>query len=221
MTVEEIEGMAIARVADPQGIRSAPLLRELNGAYREMVQEIRDADTEIADNIQTFDLEAGVNTYPVPTDSDSIRRVERFDLSGVGVAEPAAVPCRRVPYAQIDRAFHVGSASYCLTPTGIVLIPRPTLDYVDGLRITTLPVAEDLVDQSQTPRIPKPLHDPLAAMLLRRLLSMQGVQPANASGVGDWLSQQHKFLITYLNPSGREAVTRFGRTSSLYQPRRP
>jgi hypothetical protein len=220
MNVNQIEAMALGRVLNPDAIRRVSLRAELQGAYEGLVQEVRDADTEIADDVQLFDLTAELNTYPIPTDAEFIRRVERLDLTGIGVASPMAIVCRPIPFQQLDRAYRLGSPAYVLGPTGMILIPTPHNDYTEGLRITWLPVAEDLLEDDQVPRLPKQLHDPLAALLLRRLLSLAGVQPGS-QGVGDWIAEQQRSIINYLNPSGREAITRFNRTLSLYGPRRP
>jgi hypothetical protein len=220
MNVNQIEAMALGRIANPDAIRRVSLRAELQGAYEGLVQEVRDADTEIADDVQLFDLTAGLNTYPIPIESEFIRRVERLDMAGVGLSTPVAVVCRPIPFQQFDRAYRLGSPTYCLAPTGMVLIPTPANDYVQGIRITWLPVAEDLLEDDQVPRLPKQLHDPLAALLLRRLLSLAGVQ-AGSQGVGDWIAEQQRSIINYLNPSGREAITRFNRTLSIYGPRRP
>lgn len=225
MTVEEIKGTVLGRVADPSKLEETPLLAEMNAAHRELIQAIRDADTELCDNVQRFDLQAGLNTYPPPKDFDSIRKVERFDLSGIAIREPVAVPCTPVPYAVIDRSYRLGRPAYVIVPSGIpgagniVLVPIPSLDLTDGLRITTLPVAEKLVANEQTPRVPEPLHDVLAGFTLRRCGSLHGVNLSD--GAPDWIKSMYTFLVTYLNPSGRAAVTRFIPAVSFYGGKRP
>lgn len=222
MTVNEIEGMAMGRIANPDIVRRMSMRAELNGAYREMVQDVRDADTEVCDQTGFFDLISGRNEYQRPPNADSIRRLERFDLSGLGVSDPVATPCKPVPFQQIDRAYRLGAAAYCIdAPTGLILIPKPALDYVDGARITWLPVAEELIEDEQVPRIPYQLHDHLASRLMRRLLSIAGVRVENREAVADWIVRQQQFLITFLNPSGSEYVTRFSRRMAIYGPRRP
>lgn len=218
MTVNQIEGMALSRVQNPDDIRRLPLRRELQGAFDEIIQDIRDADSDLADDTTKFDLTAEVNTYPFPRAMDSIKRVGRYDLTGAGVEDPIEVPCRPVPFNQIEKMGQIGVPCYCVTPVGMVIWPTPSTDMRQALHVITLPVAEDLVEDGDYPAIPAQMHQPLAAKLMRRLGTMAGVTLAD--GAADFITEQARYLNAFLHPSNREAVTRFVRTKAIYQTRR-
>ena len=216
MTVNEMEGAGLARVLNPGAVGGLPIRRELNGAYREVVQAIRDADTNLCDQISTLDLLADQNVYQLPDGIDTIRSVSRCDMYGqFGTEDPVFTPCGKMEIEFIQRA---RTFAYAIGPTGLVLWPTPPLDYPQALRILSLPIAEDLIVDTQVPQIPKQLHDCIVGRLVRRLGSLANVQLS--SGVADFIATQERYLIGFLNPSGRESINRFARTKSLYSPKR-
>lgn len=221
MTVNEIEGMALSRVVSQDNVFRLSLRRELNGANRELHQKIRESDTDVCDVIDNIDLVANLNEYARPANLDTIRKCERFDLGGVGLEDPMPVPCGLVP---IDLLPRVRRPAYALSKVGaaggdgIVIWPTPISDMTAGIRLLSLPAAEEFVNDDQVPRIPKPLHDVLCAHLIRRLGSMAGIELA--PGAADFINAQETFMLGFLNPGGRESVRRFARDKSIYHPRR-
>lgn len=232
MKLVDIEAMCVARLINPGDVVLTALRHEMNGAYREQIQAIRDADTEILDQLQTFPLIQDFDVYQLPRHADSIRRVERFDLCGIIANEDNRVPAtiQPVPYAIMERAYRL-SPCYVIVPpvsdaTGndtygsILFVPKPSQSMERGFRITWMPSAEPLVENEQEPRTPTPLHDALAARTLRRILSIGGLQAADPRAAADWIGTQLAFEVTYLNPSGRQAVTSLTRKTALYGSRR-
>lgn len=222
MLVNDIEGAALARVMNPDSVGRNPLRRELQGAYREVVQTIRDSDSEMCDDVAYVDLVALKNTYPVPASTDSIRRVERRDMTSL-VADDDMVyaPCGRVALSLLSRA---RTPAYAMTPGSstaaptFTIWPTPPNDFERGVRVITMPEAEDLNDDTQTPRLKRQLHEPIVAHLIRRLGSLAGVQLA--PDATDYIATQEKYLMAFINPNGREVIQRFARTKTTYHPRR-
>lgn len=215
MNANQMEGAALARVMDPNVVGRLPLRRELNGAYRDIVQMIRDADTDICDDVQWIDLVEGENKYTITSDADSIRMVNRFDLSGQDlIADPIGVPIYQVPLQQMINA---GRPAYAFGPDGFIIFPTPRVDRERGMRITFRPIAEELFDDVSTPRLPYQLHDGIVAKLVRRLGSLAGVQLT--SGAADFIDQQEKYVMRFIKPTGAQNVTSFVRNKGLYTPR--
>lgn len=217
MKLNEIEGAQYGRLRNPDSVGRAAVRRETNIAYGELLQAIRDADSDIADVVRPIDVQANLNTYPLPAGVDTMRRVERFDLTtNQNATTPVAIPCRQIPFTLLARDPGPG---YSLGPTGIILVPMPWQDFAGGLRLTFLPQAEPLEDDDQEPQVPAKLHDVISSKSMARVLSLAGAAAANPEEVNAWIIRNERLMITYLNPSGRESVTRIFRANNIYRPK--